>query len=66
MKQIEVLKSQLVGALGALGQVICRTSPVEAYRSLRITGLIHSIKVCTLFCRKTPLLVGVTMGLVFQ
>ena len=44
MKQIEVLKSKLVGALGALGKVICRTSPVEAYRSLRITG--ESGKIC--------------------
>ena len=38
MKQIEVLKSKLVGALGALGKVVSRMSPVEAYRSLRIEG----------------------------
>ena len=36
--QIEVKKNLLAGALGALGKVVCRTSPVEAYRSLRIEG----------------------------
>ncbi len=34
--KIEVLKSELAGALGALGKLVCRTSPVEVYRSLRI------------------------------
>ena len=34
--QIEVSKSELSGALSALGKLICRTSPVEVYRSLRI------------------------------
>ncbi len=36
--QIEVLRSELAGALSALGKLICRTSPVEVYRSLRIEG----------------------------
>ena len=36
--QIEVSKSELAGALGALGKLICRTSPVEVYRLLRIEG----------------------------
>ena len=36
--QIEVKKNLLSGALGALGKIVCRTSPVEAYRSLRIEG----------------------------
>ena len=36
--QIEVSKSELAGALSALGKLICRTSPVEVYRSLRIEG----------------------------
>ena len=34
--QIEVSKSELAGALRALGKLVCRTSPVEVYRSLRI------------------------------
>ena len=36
--QIEVLKNELAGALSALGKLVCRTSPVEVYRSLRIEG----------------------------
>ena len=36
--QIEVSKSELAGALSALGKLVCRTSPVEVYRSLRIDG----------------------------
>ena len=36
--QIEVLKSELVGAFGALGKLVCRTAAVEVYRSLRIEG----------------------------
>ena len=36
--QIEVSKSELAGALSALGKLVCRTSPVEVYRSLRIEG----------------------------
>ena len=36
--QIEVSKSELAGALSALGRLVCRTSPVEVYRSLRIDG----------------------------
>ena len=34
--QIEVLKSELSGALNALGKLVCRTAAVEVYRSLRI------------------------------
>ena len=33
-----ILKSKLTQALVALGKLVCRTSPVEAYRSLRIEG----------------------------
>ena len=36
--QIEVSKSELAGALSALGKLVCRTRPVEVYRSLRIEG----------------------------
>lgn len=36
--QIEIVKSELAGALSALGKLVCRTSPVEVYRSLRIEG----------------------------
>ena len=36
--QIEVSKCELAGALSALGKLVCRTSPVEVYRSLRIEG----------------------------
>ena len=36
--QVEVLKSELARALAALGKLVCRTSPVEVYRSLRIEG----------------------------
>ena len=36
--QIEVSKNELAGALSALGKLVCRTSPVEVYRSLRIEG----------------------------
>ena len=36
--QIEVSKSELAGAMSALGKMVCRTSPVELYRSLRIEG----------------------------
>ena len=36
--QIEVLKSELSGALNALGKLVCRTAAVEIYRSLRIEG----------------------------
>ena len=38
MMQIEVKKNLLVGALGALGKLVCRTSPIEVFRSLRIEG----------------------------
>ena len=36
--QIEVLKSELAGALSALGKLVVRTSPVELFRSLLIEG----------------------------
>ena len=36
--QIEIVKNELAGALSALGKLVCRTSPVEVYRSLRIEG----------------------------
>jgi hypothetical protein len=36
--KIEVSKTELAGALSALGKLVCRTSPVEVYRSLRIEG----------------------------
>jgi len=36
--QIEVSKSELAEALRALGKLVCRTSPIEVYRSLRIEG----------------------------
>ena len=36
--QIEVSKNELAGALSALGKLVCRTAPVELYRSLRIEG----------------------------
>ena len=36
--QIEVNKNELAGALNALGKLVCRTSPVEAYRSVQIVG----------------------------
>ena len=35
---MEVSRNQLAGALGALGKLVCRTSPVEAYRSVLIEG----------------------------
>ena len=34
--KIEVLKSELAGALSALGKLVCRTAAAEVYRSLRI------------------------------
>ena len=36
--KIEVNKNELAGALNALGKLVCRTSPVEAYRSVQIMG----------------------------
>ena len=36
--QIEVHKNELAGALNALGKLVCRTSPIEAYRSVQIIG----------------------------
>jgi len=42
--QIEVSKSELAEALRALGKLVCRTSPVEGYRSLRIEGKENKIE----------------------
>ena len=36
--QIEVSKSELSEALRALGKLVTRTSPIEVFRSLKITG----------------------------
>ena len=36
--QIEVSKNELSGALSALGKLVCRTAPVELFRSLLIEG----------------------------
>ena len=33
---VEISRNELAGALSALGKLVCRTSPLEAYRSLRI------------------------------
>ena len=33
---MEISKNLLAGALSALGKLVCRTSPLEAYRSLQI------------------------------
>ena len=35
---VEISKSELSGALSALGKLVCRTAPVDVYRSLRIEG----------------------------
>ena len=35
---MEISRNPLAGALGALGKLVCRTSPVEAYRSVLIEG----------------------------
>ena len=35
---VEISRNELAGALSALGKLVCRTSPVEVYRSLRIEG----------------------------
>ena len=36
--KLEMNKNELAGALSALGKLICRTSPVEAFRSVQIEG----------------------------
>ena len=33
---VEISKNLLAGALSALGKLVCRTSPVEVYQTLRI------------------------------
>ena len=45
--KIEVLKSELVRALSALGKLVCRTAAVEVYRSLRIEGKDNKIELHT-------------------
>ena len=40
---MEIVKNELAGALSALGKLVCRTSPLEAYRSLRIEGTENQI-----------------------
>ena len=35
---MEISRNLLAGALGALGKLVSRTSPVEAYRSVLIEG----------------------------
>ena len=45
--KIEVLKSELVRALSALGKSVCRTAAVEVYRSLRIEGKDNRIELQT-------------------
>ena len=45
--QIEVSKSELAGALSALGKLVCRTAPVELFRSLRIEGKENKIELQT-------------------
>jgi len=35
---VEISRNPLAGALGALGKLVSRTSPVEAYRSVLIEG----------------------------
>ena len=35
---VEISRNLLAGALNALGKLVSRTSPLEAYRSLRIEG----------------------------
>ena len=45
--QIEVSKNELAGALSALGKLVCRTAPVELFRSLRIEGKENKIELQT-------------------
>ena len=45
--RIEVSKSELSGALSALGKLVCRTAPVELFRSLRIEGKENKIELQT-------------------
>ena len=45
--QIEVSKNELAGALSALGKLVCRTAPVELFRSLRIEGNENKIELQT-------------------
>ena len=47
--QIEVSKSELAGALSALGKLVCRTSPVKVYRSLRIESKENKISFQTVW-----------------
>ena len=45
--RIEVSKNELAGALSALGKLVCRTAPVELFRSLRIEGKENKIELQT-------------------
>ena len=45
--QIEVSKNEWAGALSALGKLVCRTAPVELFRSLRIEGKENKIELQT-------------------
>ena len=45
--RIEVSKNELSGALSALGKLVCRTAPVELFRSLRIEGKENKIELQT-------------------
>ena len=40
---VEISRNELAGALSALGKLVCRTSPLEACRSLRIEGTENKI-----------------------
>ena len=45
---VEISKTELAGALSALGKLVCRTSPKEAYRSMRIEGKENQISFQTI------------------
>ena len=45
--RIEVSKNELAGALSALGKLVSRTSPVEAFRSVEIVGKENQITLRT-------------------
>ena len=44
---MEISKNLLAGALSALGKLVCRTSPVEVYRTLRIESKENQISLQT-------------------
>ena len=45
---VEISKTELAGALSALGKLVCRTAPREAYRSMRIEGKENQISFQTI------------------